>query len=451
MGGNAISPEGDSHLILRTMTRMALFFLLLSSAAGLANAQPPAAGAAARRTPVVAVAEKISPAVVNISAESTVREADPFFGLFFGPTNRSAQSLGSGLIIDPSGIVVTNAHVIEGASRILVTTLDGRELEADVLGSDRDSDLALLKVEGRGLPAIPLGRSADLMIGETVIAIGNPFGLTHTVTTGVLSARGRTVPSERGERLFTDFLQIDASINPGNSGGPLVNILGEVIGINTAIISGASGIGFTIPADRARRVVEDLLRFGELRPLWTGARLLTVDAELARRYGLAERRGALVFKIYPGSPAAEAGLAEQDVIVAVEGQPVLAREDVTTALYTAAAGAPVRLAGRRGDRSVKMTLRAVHPPEGLGLRFLESAVGLVVEERQGRVAVARVVAGSPADRRGLRAGDLVLGANGQELTSAEVLGREVVRGLERGGLLLAVGRGRYIYNLDFPL
>ena len=428
------------------MTRMALLSLLLCSAAALADAAQDQ-----RRTPVVAVAEKVSPAVVNISAESMVREVDPFFGLFFGPATRSAQSLGSGLIIDPNGIVVTNAHVIEGASRILVTTLDGRELEADVLGSDRDSDLALLKVQGRGLPAVPLGHSTDLMIGETVIAIGNPFGLSHTVTTGVLSARGRTVPSERGERLFTDFLQIDASINPGNSGGPLVNILGDVIGINTAIISGASGIGFAIPADRARRVVDDLLRFGELRPLWTGARLLTVDAELARRYGLAERRGALVLKIYPDSPAAAAGLAEQDVIVAVEGKPVIAREDVTTALYTAAAGAPLRLDVRRGDRSFKATLRSVRPPEGLGLRFLERDVGLTVEESNGRLVVRRVTAGSPADHRGLRAGDLILGANGQEINSTEALGREVVRGVDRGGLLLAVGRGRYIYNLDFPL
>ena len=434
---------------------MAFILLWLFCAPGLPDAvraQTPA-GTAARRTPVVAVAEKVSPAVVNISAESTVREADPFFGMFFGPTTRSAQSLGSGLIIDASGIVVTNAHVIEGASRILVTTLDGRELEADLLGSDRDADLAVLKVkaEGRSLPAVPLGHSADLMIGETVIAIGNPFGLSHTVTTGVLSARGRTVPSERGERLFTDFLQIDASINPGNSGGPLVNILGDVIGINTAIISGASGIGFAIPADRARRVVDDLLRFGELRPLWTGARLLTLDAELAQRYGLFDRRGALVFKVYPDSPAADAGLAEQDVIVAVDGQPVISREDVTTAFYTAAAGAPLRLDVRRGDRSLKISLRAVPPPEGLGLRFLETSVGLVVEESRGRLAVKRVTPGSLADRRGLRAGDLILGANGQEVDSTEALGREVVRGIDRGGLLLAVGRGRYVYNLDFAL
>src|SRR6185436_3251810 len=258
-------------------------------------------------------------------------------------------------IVDRNGIVVTNAHVIEGASRITVTLLDGRELDADVLGSDRDADLAVLKVKASNLPALPLGHSSDLMIGETVIAIGNPFGLSNTVTTGVLSAQGRTVPSERGERLFTDFLQTDASINPGNSGGPLVNVGGDVIGINTAIIQGATGIGFAIPADRARRVVDDLLRFGELQPLWTGAQLLNVDAELAKRYGLFDRRGALVFKVYPDSPAADAGLAEQDVIVAVDGQPVISREDVTTAFYTAAAGAPLRLDVRRGDRSLKIS------------------------------------------------------------------------------------------------
>src|SRR5436305_8673806 len=192
------------------------------------------------------------------------------------------------------------------------------------------------------------------MIGETVVAIGNPFGLSRSVTTGVISARGRTVPSEQGERVFTDFLQTDASINPGNSGGPLVNILGEVIGINTAIIQGASGIGFAIPADRARRVVDDLLRFGALRPLWTGVRLLTVDAELAQRSGLPVRRGAVVLKVYPDSPASQAGLAEKDVVVGVNGHPVTAREDVATALYTAAMGAPVELEVRRGERTLRV-------------------------------------------------------------------------------------------------
>ncbi len=406
---------------------------------------------AARRTPVVTVAEKVSPAVVNVSAESVVRDVDPFFGSFFGPSERRTQSLGSGLIVDANGIVVTNAHVIEGASRIVVTTLDGRELDADVLGSDRDADLAVLKVKARGLPAIPLGRSTDLMIGETVIAIGNPFGLSHTVTSGVLSALGRTVPSDRGERVFTDFLQTDASINPGNSGGPLVNILGEVVGINTAIIQGANGIGFAIPADRARRVVDDLLRYGELRALWTGARLLTVDAELARRSELPVRRGAMVFKIYPDSPAVAAGLHEKDVIVSVNGHPVTAQEDVATAIYTAPAGTALELEVRRGDRTVKVSLKAVTPPQGLGRELLERNVGLRVEEANGSLVIRRVADGSLAERKGLRPGDLILGANGQEIKKLDDLGREVLRGLDRGGLLLAVQRGRFVYNLDFPL
>lgn len=406
---------------------------------------------AARRTPVVAVVEKVAPAVVNISAQSTVREADPFFGLFGMGAERPAQSLGSGLIIDRNGIVVTNAHVIEGASRITVTLLDGREIEADLLGSDRDADIAVLKVKANGLPAIPLGHSSDLMIGESVIAIGNPFGLSNTVTTGVLSAQGRAVPSERGERLFTDFLQTDASINPGNSGGPLVNIAGDVIGINTAIIQGASGIGFAIPADRARRVIEDLLRFGELQPLWTGARLVSLDPELARRYGLDVRRGALVLKVYPDSPAAAAGLREKDVIVSLGGHPVASREDVTTALYTAAAGSALQAEVRRGAQTVKASLRGARPPEGLGTQVLEQSVGLTVEPVRGGLAIRQVTEGSIAAQRGLRPGDVILGANGQQVATLDALGREVLRGLDRGGLLLAVQRGRWVYNLDFPL
>jgi serine protease Do len=422
--------------------------LLTDAWTNAAVAQTPQAS---RRTPVVAVVEKVAPAVVNISAESTVREVDPFFGMFGLGSERPSQSLGSGFIVDRNGIVVTNAHVIEGASRITVTLLDGRELEADVLGSDRDADIAVLKVKASNLPAIPLGRSSDLMTGEAVLAIGNPFGLSNTVTTGVLSAQGRTVPSERGERLFTDFLQIDASINPGNSGGPLVNIAGDVIGINTAIIQGATGIGFAIPADRARRVVDDLLRFGELQPLWTGARLLSVDPELARRNGISSRRGALVFKIFPDSPAAQAGLQEKDVIVTAGGHPVASREDVTTALYTAAAGSPVELEVRRGDRTLRVSLRGVRPPQGLGLQVLQRDIGLSVDEVRGGLAIRQVTDGSPGDRRGLRPGDVILGANGQRTDSAEALGREILRGLDRGGVLLSVQRGRYVYTLDFAL
>lgn len=403
-----------------------------------------------RRTPIVEVVEAVAPAVVNISAEAIVREPDPFFGGFF-PRRRRAQSLGSGLIVEANGIVVTNAHVIEGASSIRVTTLDGRELEADVLGSDRDTDLAVLKVEASGLPAVPLGSSADLLIGETVVAIGNPFGLSNTVTSGVLSARGRAVPSESGERLFTDFLQIDASINPGNSGGPLVNLEGTVIGVNTAIVSGAEGIGFAIPADRARRVVGDLLRFGELQPLWTGLRLTTLDPEMARRQDLPAERGALVRRVYPDSPADRAGFRAGDIVIGAQGEPLAHREDLTTALYSVPADTPVRVEVQREDEVLTLHLRAVRPPDGLGVRFLGEIVGLRVEPIRGALRVGGVAPGSPADEKGIRPGDLVIGANGQRVTEAEALGREVLRGLDRGNLLLVVQRGRYAYNLNFSL
>jgi serine protease Do len=371
----------------------------LLAAAVVALAALPAGARAAdvRRTPVVEVVERVSPAVVNISAESMVRQPDPFFGGFFS-RRRPATSLGSGLIVAANGIVVTNAHVIEGASRITVTTLDGRELPAEVLGSDRDTDLAVLEVDAAGLPAVPLGSSADLLIGETVVAIGNPFGLSHTVTSGTLSARGRALPGGAGgaEIRFTDFLQTDASINPGNSGGPLVNLAGEVIGINTAIISGANGIGFAIPADRARRVVTELLRHGELQPLWSGLRLLTVDPSLAREYDLPEERGVMVFRVYPDSPGDAAGFRQGDVIVAVAGRPVQAREDVTTALYTAEAGRAVAVEVRRGEERRTLRLTAGSPPQGLGV---DSSSAPSASWWPGTAAGWSSAASSPAPRR----------------------------------------------------
>ena len=427
-----------------------ILLLALAAGAPLAAQSAPALDAA-RRTPVVQVVERVSPAVVNIAAESIVREVDPFFGRFFGGRERKTQSLGSGLIIDAKGVVVTNAHVIEGASRIVVNTLDGRELEAEVLGSDRDADLAVLKVKASALPALALGKSADLLMGETVIAVGNPFGLGHTVTTGVLSARGRAVPNEAGEAAYTDFLQTDASINPGNSGGPLVNLAGQVIGVNTAIVRGASGIGFAIPADRAQRVVDDLLRFGALQPLWTVLRRVTLDPELARREGSPVARGALVEKVWDGSPAERAGLRAGDLVVAVGGKPLAAREDLTTAFYSVPAGTPVALDLRRGDDTLRISLQAMRPPPGLGARVLERSVGLAVEARQGSLVVTDVARDSAADRKGLRPGDRVRAANGQPVEDVEALGREVLRGLDRGGVLLMVQRGRYAYNLGFPL
>src|SRR5258708_18584290 len=225
----------------------------------------------ARRTPVVVVAHNVLPAVINIQTEATIlrRDVDPFFDPFgiFGGRERSytSQSLGSGFIWSSDGIIVTNNHVVEGASRITVNFNDGSNLPAKLIGVDPDSDVAVLRVDAKSLVAAPIGISADLMIGESVIAVGNPFGLSRTVTTGVVSALGRSVPSKEAGRTFTDFIQTDASINPGNSGGPLLNIEGKAVGINTAIYANAQGIGFAIPVARDRYVYHAHLPFGERR------------------------------------------------------------------------------------------------------------------------------------------------------------------------------------------
>ena len=222
-----------------------------------------------RRNAIVEAVEAVGPAVVNISTEQRVQNpfANSFFGRSFGELLQAPEggyvenSLGSGTIVNPEGYILTNEHVLWGASRITVSLADGRKFEAEVVGSDSDSDLAVIRIHAdEPLPAVSMGDSGDTMIGETVIAIGNPLGLSHTVTVGVLSAQGREVRG--GNRVYADFLQIDAPINPGNSGGPLLNILGELIGINSSIAADAEGIGFSIPIDRARVVLEELVSYG---------------------------------------------------------------------------------------------------------------------------------------------------------------------------------------------
>ncbi len=403
-----------------------------------------------RRTPIVEIVEKVAPAVVNISAEAIVRAPDPFFGDFFAQRRR-VESLGSGFVIEPNGVVVTNAHVIEGSSRILVTTADGQELEAEVLGLDRDTDIAILKVDAQGLASVDLGESSGLLVGETVVALGNPLGLSNTVTTGVLSARGRTVPAESGESLFTDFLQTDASINPGNSGGPLVNLEGDVIGINTAIIAGAEGIGFAIPADRARRVVDDLIRFGSLQPIWTGLRLREVDMELAQRLEIQQDRGVLIEAVYPDSPGDRAGLKQWDVLTRIGDKTVTAREDLMTALYSVPEESRLKVEIWRNGQASTLDIWAERPPRELGLRLLEERLGIIAAERQGVLLVSQVISGSPAARKGLRRGDFILRAGGRSLASVDDLAREVLRAMDRGGVLLVVQRGRRAYYLSFRL
>lgn len=403
-----------------------------------------------RRSAIVRAVEQIGPSVVNISAERLVRRRSTPFEEFFGvpgDRGRRSESLGSGVVLDASGIVVTNDHVISGASKIFVTTSDGRELEAELLGADADNDLAVLKVDGKGLKPVRLGTTADVMIGETAIAVGNPFGLSNTVTTGIVSALHRTVKGEG--RTYTDFLQTDAAINPGNSGGALCNVLGELIGINTAIVGGANTIGFAIPIERVRRIADDLLRFGEVKQVWIGVRGFTLTADRTRPS--ARGLGMRVRSVYPSSPAEDAGLEPGDVVVGMNGRPVESREDFDTLLASVAPGGTVALEVRRGDRTRALSLKAARAPEDLGLEVLRREIGISVAEARGGLVVTSVARESPADRKGLERGDALLGVNGRRVASLEEVARAFERDYGRSGIVLVVGRGGYAYNLTFAL
>jgi serine protease Do len=411
---------------------------------------------AARRTPIVTVAHDVGPAVVNIQTESTIRrrEVDPFdpFGIF-GGRDRSftSQSLGSGFVWSSEGIIVTNNHVVEGASSITVNFSDGTQLPARLIGVDPDSDVAVLRVDAKNLLAAPVGTSADLLIGETVIAVGNPFGLSGTVTTGVVSALGRSVPSKEAGRTFTDFIQTDASINPGNSGGPLLNIEGRVIGINTMIFANAQGIGFAIPVDRAKKVVQDILRYGQVHSAWIGAVTATITPEEARRTGLRASRGALVARVISGSPAQAAGLRTGDIITAVAGKPIDSREAFSTLTATVAAGQPLPLTVARDGKTESISVRPSEAPGDLGLRILWEIAGLRVADRGRAVVIDEIARGSRSENIGLAQGDVIVGVNGVEVASVKDLNQALTQSAERSSVVLQVARGRYIYSLTFPM
>lgn len=406
-----------------------------------------------RRSDVVEVVEKVAPSVVNIAAEQIVRRRTSLFDdFFFGfePRARKSQSLGSGVLIDPKGVILTNDHVISGASKIVATTKSGLELECEVVGSDTDNDLAVLRVRKVGvpLPAIKLGTSSDLMIGETVVAIGNPFGLSNTVTAGVLSALGRSVRGSENQRVYTDFLQIDAPINPGNSGGPVVNIQGELIGIATAIIGGAQGIGFAIPVDRAKRIKDDLLTFGEVRAVWVGLRgrtLLSGDGEQARP------RGFRVRLIAPDSPADRAGVRPGDVVVSVDGAPIDSKEAWDTALSTRGPGKPMKIAlrGSAGERTITLTGQA--PPPGVGMRILREQLGMSIRQGRGGLVITVAERGGAAANAGLETGDILLALNNTQVKTTEDVDNVLKRDYNRSTLSMEIGRGRFAYNLSFPL
>ncbi len=433
---------------------IALVVLVATTASAASDAQ--------RRTPVVEAVEKVSPAVVNISTEQTIEQRsnpfggfrDPFFDQFFRdfgesrPERYTRSSLGSGVIIRPDGYILTNQHVILKGSRIHVTLVGDREFEAKLVGADADSDLAVLKVDSPDkLPYVEMGHSDDLMIGEPAIAIGNPFGLSHTVTTGVVSAVGRTLQSENQK--YFDLIQTDASINPGNSGGPLLNIRGELIGINTAIYQKAQGIGFAIPVDRARRIVQDLISYGEVQLPWVGALVQDVTPELARQFDV--RRGVLVNGIEGDSPASHAGLERGDVIVAIDGHHLHSTDEYDQRVRDHAANSEMQLSISRDGKSRTITVHTTQYPTARADDLAWDLLGLRLEDADGAVAVRRVRRGSNAARIGIEPGDHVVGLGGVGVKDLKAFRKKMVEVRLARRVLLSVQRGRYVYNVAIPL
>jgi serine protease Do len=402
-----------------------------------------------------ALAEMVSPAVVNVRTEKTVQGAgkslrqfhqnpfgnddrfNDFFEKFFGeqmPKDHKERSLGSGFIIDKDGFIVTNNHVIENADKIKVKMKDGKEYNADIIGRDPSTDLALIKIpSGNNLPVIAFGDSNDLKVGQWVVAIGSPFGLEQTVTAGILSAKGRVI----GSGPYDNFLQTDASINPGNSGGPLIDMQGKVIGINTAIIASGQGIGFAIPINLAGGIIEQLKNKGEVTRGWLGVVISDINDDVAEYHGVKDKKGAMVMDVVKGDPADMAGIQPNDIIVEVNDHKVETSRDLTNLVAGIPVGDKVKIEVLRNGKKQTFSVEIAKRPEEtklatkssekgredeLGIRVtnltLELAQRLNLSAAEG-VLVESVESGSKAAEAGLQEGDVIKEINHQAVKSAK--------------------------------
>ncbi len=433
-------------------------------AAVLGAASPAGAHLTASEVPSLApLVQGSAPAVVNIATRGEAQRRrhpffdDPFFRRFFGdrprpqPRPREGRSVGSGVIVDAArGYLLTNQHVVANADEIVVTLADRRRLEAELVGADPDTDIAVLKVEPDSLTALPFADSDELEVGDHVLAIGNPFGLGQTVTSGIVSAVGR---SGLGIESYEDFIQTDASINPGNSGGALINLKGALVGINTAIIApggGNVGIGFAIPINMARRVMDMILTHGEIRRGRIGVQIQDLTPELAEAFSVGDRRGAVVSQVVPDTPAEAAGLRPGDVIVEMNGEPVAGSADLRNKVGMLRIGDAVRLALVRDGRRMEVALEVGEVAEaklqpGSRAPRLEGAVfGRVLEDsplygKVDGVLVVEVEGGSPAWNAGLREGDVITTVNLEQVREPEDVLR--LAGAADGPLLLNIRRG----------
>ena len=448
--------------LLRTFSVVALFH-----AGALVHAAMPVPAIDSRGVPTLApMLGQVTPAVVNISvtardpAESNPLLRDPFFRRFFNIPDqpRGEQSAGSGVIVDAArGLVLTNNHVIRDAQEIVVTLKNGRHLKARLVGTDPGTDIALLRVPAEGLTAIRLGDSDAISVGDFVVAIGNPFGIGQTVTSGIVSALGR---SGLGIEGYEDFIQTDASINPGNSGGALVNLKGELVGINTAIIGpsgGNVGIGFAVPVNMARQVMAQIERFGEVRRGRLGVTTTDLTHEAARQLGVKATEGALVVAVETGSAADKAGLRKGDVVLSANGRPIRGSADVRNRAGLTPIGEEIALTVERpGKGRTEMRVRVGEPfavtgsageavPQLAGARVANIEPGMPMHGYVEGVIVVSVEPNSPALRNGLRAGDVIYGVNRRQVRSVgEFLA--ALRGTD-GSLRISLLRGEYRITL----
>ncbi|AZZ96904.1 DegQ family serine endoprotease [Pseudoalteromonas sp. R3] len=398
--------------------------------------------------------EKVTPGVVSIQvsgAKEVRRRVDPFDFFFGNPAPRAQKrpfsGLGSGVIIDADeGYVVTNNHVIDEADNIIVTLKDGREFKAELVGTDKESDIALLQIEGEDLTAVKLADSDKLRVGDFSVAIGNPFGLSHTVTSGIVSALGRSGLNIEG---YEDFIQTDAAINQGNSGGALVNLRGELIGINTAILGasgGNVGIGFAIPSNMMKNLVDQIIEYGQVRRGSLGIRGRTLDAGLAKAQGFDVKQGAFVQEVVKDSAADEAGIKANDVIVALNGDKIESFEELRGKIATLGEGKKVKIeVYRDGDtRTLNVELKGASEQRAEADRIHPSLQGAVLEsgERNGNqgIVVVSVEERSPAARVGLQEGDVIMQVNRQRVVSV----RDMKRLIDdiQGNIVLGIKRGR---------
>lgn len=356
------------EIALERETNSPRFFALMMLSIALLFTAVPARSEVVKMIPAdfSSLAEKASPSVVNIRTEKTVNGGgrvsrhfqapnpnDPmndFFERFFGDQRQrefKQRSLGTGFIIDAQGFIVTNNHVVENTDEIKVILKDGQEYEATIVGRDPSTDLALIKIDPKeDLPALELGDSKEVKVGQWVMAIGNPFGLGHTVTTGIVSAKGRVL----GSGPYDDYLQTDTSINPGNSGGPLLNLDGQVIGINTAIVQGGQGLGFAIPVKLASGIIAQLKEDGNVTRGWLGVSIQEIEGEVAKYYGLPSGKGVLIMDAFKGDPADKAGIKPKDIIIAIDGKKVESVRDLTGIIASQKVGDKVKVTLLRGDK-----------------------------------------------------------------------------------------------------